>query len=137
YALRQSDAIGAKDHVGAAAEYRPVVVAYKNGSPVRLGDIGEVVDNVENVRLGGWVGHQPSVILDIQRQPGANIIETADRVKALLPRLRSSIPPSVKVSILTDRTETIRASVHDVQFTLILTVFLVVMVMFVFLRRFW
>src|ERR1051326_4362299 len=134
---RQSYAIGANDQILSAAEYRPVVVAYKNGSPVRLGDIGEVVDNVENVRLGGWVGHQPSVILDIQRQPGANIIETADRVKALLPRLRSSIPPSVKVSILTDRTETIRASVHDVQFTLILTVFLVVMVMFVFLRKFW
>ncbi len=114
-----------------------MIVAYRNGSPVRLGDIGEVVDNVENVRLASWVGSQPSVILDIQRQPGANIIETADRVKALLPRLRASIPPSVKVSILTDRTETIRASVGDVQFTLILTVVLVVMVMFVFLRKFW
>ena len=104
---------------------------------MRLGDIGDVIDNVENVRLAGWVGNKPSVILDIQRQPGANIIETADRVKALLPRLRASIPPSVKVSILTDRTETIRASVRDVQFTLILTVVLVVMVMFVFLRKFW
>ena len=135
--LRQSYAIGANDQILSAAEYRPVVVAYRNGSPVRLGDIGEVVDNVENVRLAGWVGNKPSVIVDIQRQPGANIIETADRVKALLPRLRASIPPSVKVSILTDRTETIRASVHDVQFTLILTVFLVVMVMFVFLRKFW
>jgi multidrug efflux pump len=134
---RQSYAIGANDQILSAAEYRPVVVAYKNGSPVRLGDIGEVVDNVENVRLAGWVGNKPSVIVDIQRQPGANIIETADRVKALLPRLRASIPPSVKVAILTDRTETIRASVHDVQFTLILTVFLVVMVMFVFLRKFW
>ena len=134
---RQSYAIGANDQILSAAEYRPVVVAYKNGSPIRLGDIGEVIDNVENVRLAGWVGDKPSVILDIQRQPGANIIETADRVKALLPRLRASIPPSVKVSILTDRTETIRASVHDVQFTLILTVFLVVMVMFVFLRKFW
>ena len=134
---RQSYAIGANDQILSAAEYRPVVVAYKNGSPIRLGDIGEVIDNVENVRLAGWVGDKPSVILDIQRQPGANIIETADRVKALLPRLRASIPPSVKVSILTDRTETIRASVHDVQFTLVLTMFLVVMVMFVFLRKFW
>jgi hydrophobe/amphiphile efflux-1 (HAE1) family protein len=134
---RQSYAIGANDQILSAAEYRPVVVAYKNGSPIRLGDIGEVIDNVENVRLAGWVGDKPSVILDIQRQPGANIIETADRVKLLLPRLRASIPPSVKVSILTDRTETIRASVHDVQFTLVLTVFLVVMVMFVFLRKFW
>ena len=134
---RQSYAIGANDQILSAAEYRPVVVAYKNGSPIRLGDIGEVIDNVENVRLAGWVGDKPSVILDIQRQPGANIIETADRVKALLPRLRASIPPSVKVSILTDRTETIRASVHDVQFTLVLTMFLVVMVRFVFLRTVW
>jgi multidrug efflux pump len=134
---RQSYAIGANDQILSAAEYRPVVVAYKNGSPVRLGDIGDVIDNVENVRLAGWVGNKPSVILDIQRQPGANIIQTADRVKALLPRLRASIPPAVKVSILTDRTETIRASVHDVQFTLILTVVLVVMVIFIFLRKFW
>jgi hydrophobe/amphiphile efflux-1 (HAE1) family protein len=134
---RQSYTINANDQILSAAEYRPVIVAYRNGSPVRLGDIGEVVDNVENVRLAAWVGDQPSVILDIQRQPGANIIETADRVKALLPRLRASIPPSVKVSILTDRTATIRASVRDVQFTLLLTVVLVVMVMFVFLRKFW
>jgi hydrophobe/amphiphile efflux-1 (HAE1) family protein len=134
---RQSYAIGANDQILSAEEYRPVIVAYTNGSPVRLGDIGEVIDNVENVRLAGWVGNTPSVIMDIQRQPGANIIETADRVKALLPRLSASIPPAIKVSILTDRTATIRASVHDVQFTLILTVFLVVMVMFVFLRKFW
>src|SRR5271169_631164 len=119
---RQSYTINANDQILSAAEYRPVIVAYRNGSPVRLGDIGEVIDNVENVRLAAWVGDKPSVILDIQRQPGANIIETADLVKKLLPRLRASIPPSVKVSILTDRTETIRASVHDVQFTLVLTV---------------
>ncbi len=134
---RQSYTIGANDQILSAAEYRPVIVAYRNGSPVRLEDIGEVIDNVENARLAAWVDDKPSVILDVQRQPGANIIETADRVKALLPRLRASIPPSVKVSIMTDRTETIRASVSDVQFTLILTVFLVVMVMFVFLRKFW
>ncbi len=100
-------------------------------------DIGEVVDGVENVRLAGWVNGNPAVILDIQRQPGANIIETADRVKALLPKLRASLPPSVKVEILTDRTETIRASVKDVLFTLFLTVFLVIVVIFVFLRKFW
>ncbi len=134
---RQSYAIGANDQILSAEEYRPVIVTYTNGSPVRLGDIGEVIDNVENVRLAAWVDNTPSVILDIQRQPGANIIETADRVKALLPRLSASIPPAMKVSIMTDRTATIRASVHDVQFTLILTVFLVVMVMFVFLRKFW
>jgi hydrophobe/amphiphile efflux-1 (HAE1) family protein len=134
---RQSYSIGANDQIFSAADFRPIVVAYRRGSPVRLGDIGQVIDNVENVRLGGWVGGKPAVILDIQRQPGANIIQTADRVKALLPRLRASIPPSVKVSILTDRTETIRASVRDVQFTLVLTVVLVVMVIFVFLRKFW
>ena len=134
---RQSYAIGANDQIFSASDYANVIVAYRNGSPVRLRDIGEVVDNVENVRLGGWVGNTPSVILDIQRQPGANIIETANRVKALLPRLRASLPPSVKIDILTDRTASIRASVRDVQFTLILTVALVVMVIFVFLRKFW
>ncbi len=134
---RQSYVIGANDQILSAAEYQPVIVAYNNGAPVRLSDIGSAVDNVENVRLAGWVGEKPSVIVDIQRQPGANIIQTADRVKALLPRLRASIPPTVKVTILSDRTETIRASVADVQFTLVLTVALVVMVMFVFLRKFW
>ncbi|MDB6018368.1 MAG: acriflavine resistance protein [Pedosphaera sp.] len=134
---RQSYAIGANDQIFSAEEYGHVIIAYKNGSPVRLSDIGKVIDNVENVRMGGWVGAKPAVILDIQRQPGANIIQTADRVKALLPKLRAAIPPSVKVSILTDRTETIRASVADVQFTLLLTVVLVVMVIFVFLRKFW
>ncbi len=133
----QSVTIGANDQIFTAADYSKVIVAYKNGSPVRLGDIGEVVDNVENVRLGGWADGQPAVILDIQRQPGANIIQTADRVKSLLPRLRASIPPSVNVSIFADRTTTIRASIADVQFTLLLTVALVVMVIFVFLRKFW
>ena len=134
---RQSYAIGANDQILSAEEYKPIVVAYRHGAPVRLGDIGNVIDNVENVRLAGWVGGQPSVILDIQRQPGANIIETADRVKALLPRLRASIPPSVQVNVLTDRTQTIRASVHDVQFTMMLTIGLVVLVIFIFLRKFW
>ena len=134
---RQSYSIGANDQIVSAADYAQVIVAYRNGSPVRLRDLGEVVDNVENVRLAGWVGQNPAVILDIQRQPGANIIETADRVKALLPRLRASIPPSVHIATLTDRTETIRASVRDVQFTLLLTVALVVMVIFVFLRKLW
>ncbi len=134
---RQSYSIAANDQIFSALDYGKVVVAYKNGSPVRLSDIGQVIDNVENTRLAGWVGAKPAVILDIQRQPGANIIQTADRVKALLPRLRNSIPPSVKIAILTDRTETIRASIKDVQFTLLLTVALVVMVIFVFLRKFW
>ena len=134
---RQAYAIGVNDQIFSAADYASLIVAYRSGSPVHLRDLGEVVDNVENVRLAGWVGQKPAVILDIQRQPGANIIETADRVKALLPRLRASVPPSVKISILADRTETIRASVRDVQLTLILTVCLVVMVIFVFLRKLW
>ncbi len=134
---RQSYSISANDQIFSATEYGNVSIAYKGGSPVRIRDIGAVIDNVENIRMGGWVNQRPAVILDVQRQPGANIIETADRVKALLPKLRSAIPPSVKVSILTDRTETIRASVADVQSTLLLTVGLVVMVIFVFLRKFW
>ena len=134
---RQSYSIGANDQIFSAAEYANVIIAYKNGSPVRLKDIGQTIDSVENVRLGAWVGNKPTVLLDIQRQPGANIIQTADRVKALLPKLRGSIPPAIKVSVLIDRTETIRASIKDVQFTLLLTVFLVVMVIFVFLRKFW
>ena len=133
----QAYSIGANDQIFSAAQYRPIVVAYRRGSPVRLGDIGEVVDNVENIRMAGWVGSKPAVIVDVQRQPGANVIETADRVKALLPKLRASIPPSVLIAILTDRTATIRASVADVQFTLLLTVGLVVMVIFLFLRKLW
>ncbi|GDX10466.1 resistance-nodulation-cell division (RND) efflux transporter [Verrucomicrobiota bacterium] len=134
---RQSYAIGANDQLNTAAEYRAIIVAYRNGAPVRLGDLGEVVDSVENVRLAAWVGSKPAVILDIQRQPGANIIETADRIKAMLPALRLSLPRSVKLEVLTDRTATIRASVHDVQFTLLITIVLVVMVIFLFLRKFW
>jgi hydrophobe/amphiphile efflux-1 (HAE1) family protein len=134
---RQSYSINANDQIYTAADFRDVIIAYKNGAPVRVRDVGDVIDNVENVRMAGWVNRSPSVILDIQRQPGANIIETANRVKALLPKLRAAIPPSIKISILTDRTETIRASVADVQFTLVLAVLLVVMVIFIFLRKFW
>ena len=134
---RQAFAIGANDQIFSAAEYARVIVAYRNGAPVRLGDLGEVIDDIENSRLAGWVDGVPAVILDIQRQPGANIIETCDRIKALLPKLQAALPPSVSVRILADRTETIRASVRDVQFTLVLTVCLVVMVIFLFLRKFW
>ncbi len=134
---RQSYSINANDQIFSAAEFRDIIIAYKNGAPVRLRDVGDAIDNVENVRMAGWVDGKPAVILDIQRQPGANIIETANRVKLLLPRLRAAIPPSVTIGILTDRTATIRASVADVQFTLLLAVVLVVMVIFVFLRTFW
>ena len=134
---RQSYAINANDQIFSGADYQNVILAYKNGAPVRIRDLGTAVDNVENVRLASWVGGQPAVLLDVQRQPGANIIQTVDRVKALLPRLRASLPPSVKLSVFGDRTETIRASIADVQFTLILTIALVVLVIFIFLRKFW
>jgi multidrug efflux pump len=134
---RQSYAINANDQIFTAADFRNVILTSSNGSPVRIRDVGNVVDNVENIRLGGWVDSLPAVILDIQRQPGANIIETANRVKVLLPRLRAIVPSTVKIDILTDRTVTIRASVRDVQFTLVLAVALVVMVIFVFLRKLW
>ena len=134
---RQSFAIQTNDQISSSAGFRSIVIAYRNGGPVRISDVGEVIDHVENNRQGAWVGGKPSVVVDVQRQPGANIIEVADSVKELLPKLRSNLPPSVKVEILNDRTETIRASVHDVQFTLLLSATLVVLVIFLFLRKFW
>jgi hydrophobe/amphiphile efflux-1 (HAE1) family protein len=138
---RQAFTIGSNDQIFSAPAYKPIIVAYKNGAPIRLGDVANVIDGVENDQLGAWVstknGEHPAVLLDVQRQPGANIIQTVDRVKQLLPRLTAAMPPSVHVDVLADRTETIRASVHDVQYTLLLTVALVVMVMFLFLRKLW
>jgi multidrug efflux pump len=138
---RQAFTIGSNDQIFSADAYKPIIVAYKNSAPIRLSDVANVIDSVENDQLGAWVstkdGEKPAVLLDIQRQPGANIIQTVDRVKQLLPKLTASMPPSVHVDVLADRTETIRASVHDVQFTLLLTVALVVMVMFLFLRKLW
>jgi len=137
----QSFTIGSNDQIFSAEAYKPIIVAYKNGAPIRLGDVAQVIDSVENDQLAAWVGtkngEKPAVLLDIQRQPGANIIQTVERVKQLLPRLTSTLPPSVHVDVLADRTETIRASVRDVQFTLLLTIALVVMVMFLFLRKLW
>ena len=117
-----------------AAITAPLIIAYRNGAPVRLSDVADVIDDAENVRQAAWMNDVPAVILNIQRQPGANIIEVVDRIKELLPQLKASLPASVEVAILTDRTTTIRASVHDVQFELMLTVALVVMVIFLFLR---
>ncbi len=133
----QAYAINANDQLFSADDYRAVIIAYRNGAPIRLDDVGRVVDSVENTKLAGWYGNKPAVIVDIQRQPGANIIQVVDRIKLLLPQLLTSIPPSVHVTILTDRTVTIRASVADVQFTLVLTVCLVVLVIFLFLRKLW
>ncbi len=157
---RQSYAIGANDQIFSADQYAEMIIAYKNGTPVRLKDVGEVFDDVENVRLAAWVDkpgdaivhttmpkrkeastapmqQKSAVIVDIQRQPGANIIQTADRVKALLPHMQANLPSSVRVGILSDRTETIRASVRDVQFTMLLTMALVVLAIFMFLRKLW
>ena len=102
---------------------------------MRLSDVAEAIDDVENVKQAAWMNNTPAVILNIQRQPGANVIAVVDRIKRLLPQLQSSLPPSIKVSVLTDRTTTIRASVRDVQFELMLAVGLVVLVMFLFLRN--
>jgi multidrug efflux pump len=132
---RQSYIIGANDQLFSSAEFRSLVVAYKNGAPVRLSDVAEAVDDAENVQQAAWRNTTPAVILNIQRQPGANVIEVVNRVKSLLPQLRSSLPAAVEVSILTDRTTTIRASVQDVQFELMLAVVLVVLVIFLFLRN--
>ncbi len=134
---RQSFAIGADDQILSAEAYANVIIAYKNGSPVRLGDVASVIDSVENSRLAGWYNGKSAVILDVRRQPGANIITTVDKIREMLPRLKASLPPAIKLDILTDRTETIRASIHEVQFTLVLTVALVVLVIFLFLRKFW
>ncbi|MCX7094951.1 MAG: MdtB/MuxB family multidrug efflux RND transporter permease subunit [Methylobacter sp.] len=127
--------IDSNDQLRSAAEYRDLVVAYRNGAPVRLSEVAEVVDGAENVMLAAWANDNAAVIVNIQRQPGANVIEVVDRIKALLPKLQASLPLSIEVLPLTDRTVTIRASVHDVQFELLLAVALVVMVIFLFLRN--
>jgi multidrug efflux pump len=132
---RQAYQIGANDQLLSSSDYAPLIIAYKNGAPIKLTDVATILDDTENVRQAAWMNQTPAVILNIQRQPGANIISVVDRIKQLLPQLTSSLPASIRVSILTDRTTTIRASVTDVQFTLMLTVGLVVMVMFLFLRN--
>ena len=131
----QAYQIGANDQLLSSSDYAPLIIAYKNGAPIKLTDVATILDDTENVRQAAWMNQTPAVILNIQRQPGANIISVVDRIKQLLPQLTSSLPASIRVSILTDRTTTIRASVTDVQFTLMLTVALVVMVMFLFLRN--
>ena len=129
--------LNTNDQLLTPSAYEALIIAYRNGSPVRIRDIGTAIEAPENDLLAGWYGKQPAVILAVQRVPGANVIETVDRIKALLPKLQASVPPAVKVTIAADRTATIRASVADVQFTLVLTVALVVMVIFLFLRNFW
>jgi multidrug efflux pump len=133
---RQSYQIAANDQLLSSDQYKPLVIAYRNGAPVVLSDIANVIDDTENVKEAAWMNLTPAVILNIQRQPGANIIGVVDRVTGLLPQLRASLPSSIDVTVLTDRTTTIRASVRDVEFELMLTIALVVMVIFIFLRTF-
>ncbi|EJN02049.1 MdtB/MuxB family multidrug efflux RND transporter permease subunit [Herbaspirillum sp. YR522] len=131
----RASTIDANDQLRSADEYRKLIIAYKNGAPIRVSDVAEVVDGAENVRLGAWANAQPAVIVNIQRQPGANVIAVVDSIKTLLPQLQASLPGAIDVKILTDRTTTIRSSVSDVKFELLLSVVLVVMVIFVFLRN--
>jgi multidrug efflux pump len=126
--------IATNDQLSSAEAYRSIIVAYRNNAPVRLSDVADVVDGVENNQLAAWQNRESAVLLNVERQPGANTITVVNRVKALLPQLQASIPQQVKLRILSDRTDTIRASVADVQFELLLTIALVVMVIFLFLR---
>lgn len=133
----QAFMIGANDQVLAPEAYTNVILAYRNGAPVRVGDVGTAVYGAENAKVGAWFNGLPAVILDVQRQPGSNTIQTVDRIHELLPRLQAALPQDVRLTILSDRTETIRASIADVEFTLMVTVGLVVLAIFLFLRRFW
>src|ERR1700688_2108231 len=130
----QSYTIAANDQIASADVYKTVVVAFRNGAPIQISDVADVVEGLENTKVGAAYKGTPAIVVDVQRQPGANVIETVSRVRAELPRLRRSMPAGVKLTIVNDRTDTIRASIHDVQFTLILSVALVVLVVLVFLR---
>src|SRR5262245_34344854 len=133
----QSFSIGTNDQLADAEEYRTTIISYKNNAPVRLADVAKVVDGVENDQLAAWANGKPAVLLDIRRQPSANIVQTVEEVRKALPELKSVLPADVKLDVFSDRTVTIRASVHDVEFTLGLTIALVIAVIFVFLRRLW
>jgi len=130
----RASTIDANDQLRSASEYANLIIAYKNGNPLRLRDVATLVDAPENMRLSAWADTAPAIILNIQRQPGANVIETVDRIHKLLPMLRTTLPDALDLQVMNDRTVTIRASVRDVQFELMLAIALVVMVIFVFLR---
>jgi multidrug efflux pump len=132
---RQAYIIGANDQLYSSKDFRPLVIAYRNGAPVHLTDVAEVIDDAENVNQAAWMNETPAVVVNIQRQPGANVIEVVDRIKKLMPQLKSALPAGIKVEVLTDRTTTIRESVKDVQFEMLLAVALVVLVIFLFLRN--
>ena len=128
--------LDANDQLRSPEEYANLILAYNNGAPLRLKDVAEIVDGAENERLAAWANENHAVLLNIQRQPGANVIEVVDRIKDLLPSITDNLPAGLDVSVLTDRTQTIRAAVKDVQHELLIAIVLVVMVTFVFLRRF-
>ena len=130
----QNFQINADDQLLSSAGYRDLVVAYKNGAPIMLTDVARVSDDIENTKLAAWMNETPAVIVNIQRQPGANTIQVVQEIEELLPKLQATLPVAVKLTVLTDRTNTIRASVRDVEFELMLTIALVVMVIFLFLR---
>ncbi|HET9282199.1 MAG TPA: multidrug efflux RND transporter permease subunit [Candidatus Angelobacter sp.] len=132
---RQAFTIASNDQLVSGNDYKNVIIAYRNGAPVRLTDVADVIDGAENVKQAAWMNMTPAVIVNIQRQPGANVVDVVNRIKKVLPQLQGAMPSSVKVAVLTDRTETIRASVKDVQFEMMLTVALVIMVIFLFLRN--
>jgi hydrophobe/amphiphile efflux-1 (HAE1) family protein len=134
---RHAYTIAANDQLFDASKYQSLILTQKNGVPIKLSTLGKVVEGVENARLAGWAGTKPAVLIIIQKQAGANVIETVDRIKAVLPQIKNWIPPSIEISEISDRTTTIRAAFNDVQFSLVLSVALVVMVIFLFLRRFW
>ncbi|HEV2905513.1 MAG TPA: efflux RND transporter permease subunit, partial [Pyrinomonadaceae bacterium] len=131
----QSYQINANDQLLTSNDYKSLVVAFNNGAPVLLSDVARVVDDVENTKLAAWMNKTPAIIVNVQRQPGANTIQVVDRIKQLLPQLKANLPAGIDVSVLTDRTTTIRASVGDVEFSLMLTIGLVVMAIFLFLRN--
>ena len=130
----RASSLDANDQLRSAKEYEHLVIAFVRGNPLRLGDVADIVQAPENNRLAAWANDKPAIIVNIQRQPGANVIDTVERIQQQLPLLREAMPPGVKVQVLTDRTVTIRASVRDVQFELLLSIALVVMVIFLFLR---
>jgi multidrug efflux pump len=130
----QAWTINDNDQLQAGAQYGPIIIAYRNGAPVRIRDVATVIDGAENTKLAAWVNANPAIVLNIQRQPGTNIISVVDTVQGILPQIEASLPEGIRVQVITDRTTTIRASVRDVEFELLLTTVLVVMVIFLFLR---
>src|SRR5690606_20719548 len=130
----RSTTIDATDQLKSPTDYNDLIIAYRNNAPLRLSDVATAVQGAEDVRQAAWAGGQPAILLNVQRQPGANVIDVVDRIRAMLPQAQAALPATLDVSIVSDRTQTIRASVSDVQFEMMLAVALVVMVTFLFLR---